>query len=59
MAHGDELGYQAGQRIILPGSYKGTPRAMYKNYSNAMSGVMKHGKPGTIIKILILNLKHY
>ena len=34
-----------GQRIILPSSYRGTPRAMYQSYQDAMAIVAKYGKP--------------
>jgi hypothetical protein len=35
----------AGKRIILPATFTGGPRYMYKNFQNAMAIVRKFGKP--------------
>ncbi|RCN44400.1 hypothetical protein ANCCAN_09614 [Ancylostoma caninum] len=34
-----------GQRIILPSSFQGGPRAMHQSYQDAMAIVAKYGKP--------------
>ncbi len=36
---------KAGKVVILPSSYKGSPRAMQQNYQDAMAIVSKFGKP--------------
>jgi hypothetical protein len=44
-----QVGAQVGQRIVLPGSYPGSPRNMYMRYSDAMALVRKYGKPSFFV----------
>ncbi|XP_066924644.1 uncharacterized protein [Clytia hemisphaerica] len=39
----------AGQVIVLPSSFSGSPRAMHQLYLDAMAVVAKHGKPDTFL----------
>ncbi|WKX98137.1 hypothetical protein Q1695_013657 [Nippostrongylus brasiliensis] len=39
----------AGQRIILPSSFQGGPRAMHQSYQDAMAIVAKYGRPDYFI----------
>ncbi|VDK43225.1 unnamed protein product, partial [Cylicostephanus goldi] len=41
----DNVDGPPGQRVILPSSFPGSPRAMHQSYQDAMSIVAKYGKP--------------
>ena len=38
-----------GQRVVLPSSHSGSPRAMHQSYLDAMTVVQVHGKPDLFI----------
>ncbi|EYC45468.1 hypothetical protein Y032_0426g1244 [Ancylostoma ceylanicum] len=41
----DETGEPPGQRVILPSSLQGSPRAMHQSYQDVVAIVAKYGKP--------------
>ncbi|VDN19887.1 unnamed protein product [Cylicostephanus goldi] len=41
----DDAHEPAGQRVILPATFQGGPRAMHQSYQDAMSIVARYGKP--------------
>ncbi|KAK9053646.1 hypothetical protein SSX86_024720 [Deinandra increscens subsp. villosa] len=45
VARGDTEGSSIGQRIILPASFTGGPRYMYKHYQDALAICRVHGNP--------------
>ena len=49
VAAGDEDSRELGREIVLPSSYTGSPRQMFKLYQDAMSIVRKYGKPDYFI----------
>jgi hypothetical protein len=45
IARGDTKGHSVGKRIILPSSFTGSPRYMYKHYQDALAICRVHGNP--------------
>ncbi|KAK9064524.1 hypothetical protein SSX86_015906 [Deinandra increscens subsp. villosa] len=45
ISRGETEGHNIGQRIILPSSFTGGPRYMYKHYQDALAICRVHGKP--------------
>ncbi|KAL6742312.1 hypothetical protein Aduo_015474 [Ancylostoma duodenale] len=41
----DQADGPPGQRVILPSSFQGSPRAMHQSYQDAMAIVARYGKP--------------
>lgn len=51
VSRGDVEGRSIGQRIILPSSFTGSPRYMYKHYQDALALCHVHGNPHYFITL--------
>jgi hypothetical protein len=45
ISNGDTDGQSVGKRILLPSSFTGSPRYMYKHYQDALAICRVHGNP--------------
>ena len=47
----NELGYKIGKWIVLPSTFKGSPRNLQQLFQDSMSVIRAHGKPDLFITV--------
>jgi hypothetical protein len=50
-SNSDSLGQTIGKRIVLPSTYKGSPRNLQQSYQDAMAVIRSKGKPDLFVTV--------